>query len=660
MLIGANYEPALLLLLMWAARTTVLLILAFTATLVLRGHSAALRHQIWAVAIIASLLLPLATVALPSWHIWSLEAGRVNSHQPPSPAITISAGDITAAAIPTQYSPADFSGVFLAIASLGTAFVLFRLTVGLLRLARTSAYARVAPQKWVSELNALRAAFGIGRCVGLLESANQTTMPMTWGIFGPRIVLPFGASEWTEDRRRIVLSHELAHISRGDWLFQIAAEILRACFWFNPLAWLAANRLRQESERACDDTVLNSGIAPSEYANELLALTQSLNTSSRRFSLALAIARPSNLERRFAAMLNPTTNRDPLQRTASLVAILLGAILLPALATVHLWAEAPPQSAPAATQPFVAQTIVANPSFAIATTSPAVHAQTTQARTAAAAARDLPGGSGQAVHLTANFGSKSAAASAATPAQQSASGNVASITGLVEDPTGAMVPRAVVDLTFESNPLVPSGEILTGQVGEFTFPSLVPGNYTLMIRQPGFQVYLAQHITLAAGQHLDLRQIRLRVGTITQVQTVHPNETTVSTAPADCSAPPVAPTPAPTPAPVVPPDPNVPKAPTRIRIGGNVEAAALVCRVEPVYPAAARAAGIEGTVTMRAVIAKNGTVMSLEVTNADKVDSSLMRAAIDSVSAWRYKPLLLNGEPVEVETEISVVFSLSN
>jgi protein TonB len=65
-------------------------------------------------------------------------------------------------------------------------------------------------------------------------------------------------------------------------------------------------------------------------------------------------------------------------------------------------------------------------------------------------------------------------------------------------------------------------------------------------------------------------------------------------------------------------------------------------------------------VTMRAVIAKNGTVMSLEVTNADKVDSSLMRAAIDSVSAWRYKPLLLNGEPVEVETEISVVFSLSN
>ena len=82
---------------------------------------------------------------------------------------------------------------------------------------------------------------------------RQYTMPLTWGLFRPVIVLPSGAEHWPEDRRRIVLSHELAHIARHDWLLQICAELVRALYWFHPLAWLAAARLRQESERACDD-----------------------------------------------------------------------------------------------------------------------------------------------------------------------------------------------------------------------------------------------------------------------------------------------------------------------------------------------------------------------------------------------------------------------
>jgi beta-lactamase regulating signal transducer with metallopeptidase domain len=101
-------------------------------------------------------------------------------------------------------------------------------------------------------------------------------------------VLPAGASEWDVERRRIVLSHELAHVLRNDWLLQFCAELLRACFWFHPLAWIAARQIRQESERACDDAVLNSGIAAPEYASQLLALAQTLKTPSWRFSLALA------------------------------------------------------------------------------------------------------------------------------------------------------------------------------------------------------------------------------------------------------------------------------------------------------------------------------------------------------------------------------------
>jgi beta-lactamase regulating signal transducer with metallopeptidase domain len=82
--------------------------------------------------------------------------------------------------------------------------------------------------------------------------------------------------------------------------------MLQSCNWFHPLAWIAAHSLRQESERACDDSVLNCGIEVSEYAGQLLDLARTLENPSRDWSTALAIARPSYLERRLMAMLNPS------------------------------------------------------------------------------------------------------------------------------------------------------------------------------------------------------------------------------------------------------------------------------------------------------------------------------------------------------------------
>ena len=65
---------------------------------------------------------------------------------------------------------------------------------------------------------------------------------------------------WTLDRVHVVLSHELAHIRRHDWLVQIGAETVRAVLWFNPLVWMVCARLRRESEQACDDEVLGTGV----------------------------------------------------------------------------------------------------------------------------------------------------------------------------------------------------------------------------------------------------------------------------------------------------------------------------------------------------------------------------------------------------------------
>jgi protein TonB len=107
--------------------------------------------------------------------------------------------------------------------------------------------------------------------------------------------------------------------------------------------------------------------------------------------------------------------------------------------------------------------------------------------------------------------------------------------------------------------------------------------------------------------------------------------------------------------PVIAPPPPKPVTPARIRVGGNVQAASLVRKVQPVYPQIARTAHVSGTVVLHAIIAKDGTIQELQYVTGPPL---LMRAAMDAVREWRYKPTLLNGEPVEVDTTISVVFSL--
>ncbi len=102
--------------------------------------------------------------------------------------------------------------------------------------------------------------------------------------------------------------------------------------------------------------------------------------------------------------------------------------------------------------------------------------------------------------------------------------------------------------------------------------------------------------------------------------------------------------------------PPPPKVLQRIRQGGNVQAARLINRVQPTYPPLARQARIQGTVRLHAIIAKDGTVQQLEVLSGHPL---LVQSALDAVRQWRYQPTLLNGEPVEVDTTVDVIFSLN-
>jgi len=98
--------------------------------------------------------------------------------------------------------------------------------------------------------------------------------------------------------------------------------------------------------------------------------------------------------------------------------------------------------------------------------------------------------------------------------------------------------------------------------------------------------------------------------------------------------------------------------PERIRVGGNVQAVRLLHQTRPVYPADLQQLAVEGTVVIRAVISKDGNVLSPQVVNTD-VDPRLAQIALDSVKQWRYQPSLLNGQPVETTTTLTIDFRLN-
>jgi protein TonB len=102
----------------------------------------------------------------------------------------------------------------------------------------------------------------------------------------------------------------------------------------------------------------------------------------------------------------------------------------------------------------------------------------------------------------------------------------------------------------------------------------------------------------------------------------------------------------------------VPKVatPQRVRVSAGVTQGLVLKKVNPVYPPIARAARISGSVVLQAEISKNGDIQNLHAISGPPM---LIPAAIDAVRQWKYKPYILNGEPVEVDTQITVIFSLN-
>ena len=193
---------------------------------------------------------------------------------------------------------------------------------------------------WQTPLLEVSDRLGLSTPPRLLVSTD-IKMPFACGVLSPTIVLPAECDAWSPARRNSVLLHELAHVRRGDLMGHMLGRLVCALYWFHPLVWVAAKRLRSESERACDDLALACGTRATDYAEHLLDIVTSVRTTATP-AVALAMARRKEFEGRLLAILDPDLRHSTPSRRQS--AALITAL---ALSASLIAAAAPAPRAPA-------------------------------------------------------------------------------------------------------------------------------------------------------------------------------------------------------------------------------------------------------------------------------------------------------------------------
>jgi TonB family protein len=308
-----------------AIASSLILLVTLAAMPLLRRRPAALRHGVLAAALACAAIAPVVGQWIPSWQLpvalTSVAADRAvpdTGRSGPASArpAALKAGNRPATSLePSRSGRLSVAGAIRAIWVAGALAGALVLAAGLVQLARVARQARrLEHGVWPARAESISQEYGLSRPVALLVSAHPSLL-VTWGLLRPKVVLPSAAAGWPDERVRIVLYHELAHIRRRDWIVLLAAELLKCVYWFNPLMWMAVARLRQEGEHACDDAVINRGVDGTEYASHLVDIARDLK-QQRYWIAAPAIARPSSLERRVRAMLDTRLNRRPVTRVS--------------------------------------------------------------------------------------------------------------------------------------------------------------------------------------------------------------------------------------------------------------------------------------------------------------------------------------------------------
>ncbi len=299
---------------------------AYLLTLLLRRASAFVRHWIWALAFYAFCLTAIVTLNFSTVSLDLLPAMNPEQTstaiQAPSPMVggepplehshpeTVAELTTSDATLRLHWTEVLLIGWVAGATLLLLKFLFDHFLLFIVARFKT----RSSSEYLAKTMATLKAELDVERVVRLRIS-HLVQVPCTFGSLRPVILLPAAAECWSEERCRMILLHELAHVSRFDYLNSQLSRLMAAVFWFHPLVWLAKYHLQVESEQACDDKVLLTGQEKIGYAQCLLGFFQELQT--RRPYLdrtALSMTTPANIKPRLKAILSEGNRRASVSR----------------------------------------------------------------------------------------------------------------------------------------------------------------------------------------------------------------------------------------------------------------------------------------------------------------------------------------------------------
>ena len=494
--------------------------------------------------------------------------------------------------------------------------------------------------------------------------SEDIASPVTFGWRKPVVLLPAHFPELDARVQEAILCHEIMHVRRGDWLFTVAEELVRAIFWFHPAIWWLLSEIGLAREQEVDRLAIDITQEREHYMDALLTI------AGARAQLDLAPAplflRKRHLRQRVILILQEA--RMSKARLISTLTTGLAALVAACwLATGVFPLTAEPQEVNDA------------PGVTVFLSGSQVLHRTAVRYPRLALQRGVQGSVSVEVKLDSTGNVNDAHVLSGPDELRSAVLQSVLEWHFTRDAANS---TRQVQISFELTTKGVEGGVVGGVTGGVVRGVVggVPGGISESVPGPTVayrdgellnSLPVTRIMVLGlSDQSRDelLSSLPIHEGDILNSENIDKAEAAVKAFDAHLtmrwllgmnggrtlliSAPGVPPPPPPPPPPSAAGTEN---SPQRIKVGSNVQSLMIVNKVPPVYPALAKSAGVQGVVRLAAVIAKDGTIQELHSLSGPAL---LIQSAMDAVRQWMYKPTLLNGEPVAVETTIDVNFTL--
>jgi TonB family protein len=527
------------------------------------------------------------------------------------------------------------------ILAIGIAAKLCWFAAGLWQISRYRAAARLLYPNPQSITEACRITKSTARfCV-----STAVPGPVTFGFLSPIILLPESFLTLRHEEQRAIACHELLHVQRRDWLVTLGEEFLSVLFWFHPAVWWLLAQTRLAREQLVDTLVVRLTDAREPYIDALLAMAG----AKPHLDLAPAplFLRRRHLIQRMDSLLSEVPmSRLRLVCSYGLMAFVLAGAVWAALVSFPLAGEAQIQVIPPGAVPD-GPGVTVNSGGNVLRRTPIMYPFDAQQKRVEGSVF---------VELSVNKNGEVTDARIMSGPEELRKAVLQSALQWRYAADSAPAGTIVASVQFRVPLAPPAPAPLVTQPGQRGNGSLLQGQLTNIdtsaLDEP-LRTQLAQQLQRFQGQQMT----QLLVDQISEiVKTATPPGTTRAAVQWGTSAnrvdktlrirPLVPPPP--------PPPPPAPGTPQRVRVGGNVAASNLVQQVNPEYPPLAKQARIQGVVVLEAVISAEGIVTGLQVVTGHPL---LIQSAMDAVKQWVYRPTLLNGQPIEVVTTITVNFS---